>query len=237
LCCFIMDLKTIMDWTPCGHDYQQAVSPPPIQKGYGAGVSKQTNDSQKSPLLPGQTPFYAAKQVSTLQNSPRPPAPAKSLKSCISVGAPGVVPPCIMPLPKSTLSGSSLGDDRESNIRMIPISTEQGQFFIPVDVKAASKAADEKRARNAGASARFRERRKQKEKEASMNIRKLEQQLRDLETKLRVVEAEREFYRSERDRFRDVVERTPSMREFARQAPQNPRPVQTPVFLLPPLYW
>ena len=101
---------------------------------------------------------------------------------------------------------------------------------MPVDVHQASRLADEKRARNAGASARFRQRRKEKEREANTTIEKMQSQNRDLERKLRELEQERDFYRGERDRFRDVVFRTPEMRHLAMQAPPSPQRMRTGSF-------
>lgn len=118
---------------------------------------------------------------------------------------------------------SSSGPGQASSTRMLPMNTDLGQFYIPVDVQAASRVADEKRARNAGASARFRERRKAKEQQASSNIQRLEQQSRDLERKLIAAEQERDFYRNERDRFRDIIYRNPATREQAMAAPPSPR--------------
>lgn len=114
---------------------------------------------------------------------------------------------------------------------MMSFTAEDGShFYVPVDVQAASKVADEKRARNAGASARFRERRKAKEKEASTAISKLEQQNRELEREKRVLEHEKkeaedqkEHYKEDRDRYRDIVRRTPGISHLASQGPPSPR--------------
>ena len=115
-------------------------------------------------------------------------------------------------------------------IQVLTINTLEGVYNVPVDVHQASRVADEKRARNAGASARFRQRRKEKEKEANNIIEKLQQQARELESKLREVEQERDFYRAERDRFRDIVFRTPEMKHLAVQAPLSPRSMRTGSF-------
>lgn len=56
-----------------------------------------------------------------------------------------------------------------------------GNMRIPVDTTAASKGADEKRARNAGASARFRARRREREKEMAEKIAHLENAVKRLE--------------------------------------------------------
>jgi len=108
-------------------------------------------------------------------------------------GPAGTEGPYMTSLPESLFHRGAQSGGQNPNIRFMPISTEHGPMYVPVDVQAASKMADEKRARNAGASARFRERRKQKEKEASMNIQKLEQQLRDLERRVRDAESDRDF--------------------------------------------
>jgi hypothetical protein len=147
---------------------------------------------------------------------------------------PGTEGPYMTSLPESIFQHGAPGGGQNPNIRFMPITTEHGRMYVPVDVQAASKMADEKRARNAGASARFRERRKQKEKEASMNIQKLEQQMRDLERRVRDAESDRDFYRGERDRFRDVCFRNPATRDLAMQAPMSPRLNRTTAFPPPP---
>ncbi|KAK3934153.1 hypothetical protein QBC46DRAFT_87538 [Diplogelasinospora grovesii] len=93
--------------------------------------------------------------------------------------------------------------------------THGEEIFVPVDVHQASKQADEKRLRNAGASARFRLRKKQREEESKAELQKLENQNRDLERTIhelqnrnKELEAEREFYRNDRNRLREIVART-----------------------------
>jgi hypothetical protein len=133
-----------------------------------------------------------------------------------------------------SLYSSSAGSSRQTSasdpIQVLTITTSQGSYTVPVDVHQASRLADEKRARNAGASARFRQRRKEKEKEASVNIEKLNQQNREMERKLRDMEQERDFYRAERDRFRDVIFRAPEMRHLAMQAPPSPHTIRAGSF-------
>jgi hypothetical protein len=123
-------------------------------------------------------------------------------------------------------AGGSVGSSRQAPasdpIQLMTINTSQGSYRVPVEVHQASRLADEKRARNAGASARFRKRRKEKEVEASTTIEKMQQQTRDLERRIREVEHERDFYRSERDRMRDVLNHTPEMRHLI-QSPPSPR--------------
>jgi hypothetical protein len=126
--------------------------------------------------------------------------------------------------PSAIASVPIAGSSRQTSdsIQLMTITTSQGVYSVPVDVHQASRIADEKRARNAGASARFRQRRKEKEKEATTTIEKMQQQTRDLERRVRDVEEERDFYRGERDRFRDLMYRTPEMRHLATQAPPSP---------------
>ncbi|ESZ96116.1 hypothetical protein SBOR_3505 [Sclerotinia borealis F-4128] len=118
---------------------------------------------------------------------------------------------------------------------VLTITTAHGvAYHVPVDTHQASRLADEKRARNAGASARFRQRRKEKEKEASSNIEKLQSQTRDLERRVRDAEGERDFYRGERDRFRDMLLRNPGTRDMALHGPPSPRPIRPMSYPGPP---
>ncbi|KAH6715370.1 hypothetical protein BKA61DRAFT_352324 [Leptodontidium sp. MPI-SDFR-AT-0119] len=135
----------------------------------------------------------------------------------------------------SSLHSSSAGSSRQTSatdpIQVLTITTSQGSYTVPVDVHGASRLADEKRARNAGASARFRQRRKEKEREANTSIEKLQQQARELERRMRDVEQDRDRYRHERDRLRDMVLRNPDMRHLAMQGPPSPQSLQSGSFL------
>ncbi|TKX21035.1 transcription factor-like protein 20 [Elsinoe australis] len=107
------------------------------------------------------------------------------------------------------------GPGGQSTYQLMTVQTANGTVQVPVDVQAASRLADEKRRRNAGASARFRERRKKKEMEASSTIRKLETQVKHLSEDL-------DFYRRERDYLANVVMQAPGAdRHFPR--PASPR--------------
>ncbi|KAI9647067.1 hypothetical protein NHQ30_005069 [Ciborinia camelliae] len=118
---------------------------------------------------------------------------------------------------------------------VLTITTAHGvAYHVPVDTHQASRLADEKRARNAGASARFRQRRKEKEKEASSNIEKLQSQTRELERRVREAEGERDFYRGERDRFRDMLLRNPGTRDMALHGPPSPRSMRPMAYPAPP---
>jgi len=146
--------------------------------------------------------------------------------------------------PPSVSTGSTGGSASASSSRQTPgsdpiqvltITTSEGSYHVPVDVHQASRLADEKRARNAGASARFRQRRKEKEKEANTTIEKMQQQNRELERRVREVEQERDFYRGERDRMRDVLYRTPETRHMAMQGPPSPQSMRAGSFHGQPL--
>lgn len=78
------------------------------------------------------------------------------------------------------------------------IRTPDGLIQIPVDLESGSRWGDEKRKRNAGASARFRQRRKEKELKHAQIVAELEQRVRGL-TKIC------ELYREERDHFYNLV--------------------------------
>ncbi|KAI0180478.1 hypothetical protein GGR52DRAFT_246451 [Hypoxylon sp. FL1284] len=95
-------------------------------------------------------------------------------------------------------------------------------LIVPLDMYNGSKQADEKRQRNAGASARFRARKKDKEIQQGMRIQELESQHRELLKRQQDLEGERDRYRSDRDRLRDIVYRTPGISELAYQGPPSP---------------
>ncbi|KAK0914248.1 hypothetical protein LTS16_002336 [Friedmanniomyces endolithicus] len=103
----------------------------------------------------------------------------------------------------------------QNTYQMMTLETTAGTVQLPVDVQAASRVADEKRARNAGASARFRARRKEKEKEASVTIGKLDQQVKELGE-------DADYYRHERDYLSGALLQTAGgERHFPR--PPSPR--------------
>ena len=116
------------------------------------------------------------------------------------------------PYDTAGITGQSSASDPIRVLRMI---TSEGWFDVPVDEKQASRLADEKRARNAGASARFRKRRKDNEMEANTSIEKLRSRIVELEGRLREVVKERDFYCANRDRLRDIILKTPGLRHYA----------------------
>ncbi|KAI1393434.1 uncharacterized protein F4822DRAFT_12789 [Hypoxylon trugodes] len=95
-------------------------------------------------------------------------------------------------------------------------------LIVPLDMYNGSKQADEKRQRNAGASARFRARKKDKEIQQGLRIQELESQNRELQKRQQEAESDRDRYRSDRDRLREIVYRTPGISELAYQGPPSP---------------
>ncbi|KAK6584488.1 hypothetical protein PZA11_002712 [Diplocarpon coronariae] len=190
------------------------------------GMPTPTSHQQQHGTMqaPGRTSLSQSASPSITVSSSKPPSSHDSPASFFHKGAPAVHPS------SSYYPGSSFGTAIQAGGRMqyqglsgIP----EGIYTVPVDVTAASREADSKRARNAGASARFRQRRKEKEKEANTNIDKLQQQTRDLERKLLDAERERDRYRQERDRLRELVCRNPDTRHMAMQGPPSPQSVRS----------
>ncbi|KAK0281643.1 hypothetical protein LTR91_003869 [Friedmanniomyces endolithicus] len=119
------------------------------------------------------------------------------------------------PITTGGMSYSSGSSSAPNTYQMMTLETTAGTVQLPVDVQAASRVADEKRARNAGASARFRARRKEKEKEASVTIGKLDQQVKELGE-------DADHYRRERDYLSGALLQTAGgERHFPR--PPSPR--------------
>jgi hypothetical protein len=98
-------------------------------------------------------------------------------------------------------------------------------MMIPVDTQIASRAADQKRQRNAGASRRFRERRKLKIEEDQEKLAIFQQTIRDLRGLAEQLEGQRDYYRSEKHRLRAVLQRQPSLAELAAEGPPSPEPL------------
>jgi len=132
------------------------------------------------------------------------------------------VPP--PPAAASFGSQSSLpltGATGQSTYQMMTLKTTEGDVRFPVDVQAASRVADEKRKRNAGASARFRERRKKKEMEAASMISKLEQQIKD-------ISEDADFYKKERDVLAGIIRGTSGGERQLSKRPASPRLQRNP---------
>ena len=191
------------------------------------------------PSTQGYFPSSTFAQAGGMQFAAEPRGQAGTLSTTEGpYSAPPLSQQQAQPGSSSTVSSASASAPASANrqtsasdpIQVLTITTSQGIYNVPVDVHQASRLADEKRARNAGASARFRQRRKEKEREANTTIEKMQTQNRDLERKVRELEQERDFYRGERDRFRDVVFRTPEMRHLAMQAPPSPQSMRTGSF-------
>ncbi|KAH7037985.1 uncharacterized protein B0I36DRAFT_73577 [Microdochium trichocladiopsis] len=119
----------------------------------------------------------------------------------------------------SVLTGTHPGDSQLS-FAINPVGGER--MVIPVETYSGSRQADEKRQRNAGASARFRKRKKTKEEANVLNIQRLEKDVRDLEHRVQEMQAESDRLRADRDRLRDLVHRTPEISYMAFHGPQSP---------------
>lgn len=101
---------------------------------------------------------------------------------------------------------------------------ELAGLLVPVDTKQASRLADEKRLRNAGASARFRQRKKEKERKQQQEYQDLALLNVMLERRNEKLEMQCEHYRSERNRLRDLLRRAtdPGLAEQADAGPPSP---------------
>lgn len=122
--------------------------------------------------------------------------------------------------PRASRASAAGGSDTQLSFAINPVMGER--MIVPVETYSGSKQADEKRQRNAGASARFRRRKKDKEEAKEQAISRLERQLRDLERRTQDIEMDRDRIRSERDRLRDIVFRTPEISNLAFQGPPSP---------------
>ena len=164
----------------------QSVSPTTSYSSYGQG-------GHASPAFPSS--------MVTTQAAPAPPQLLLSRGISTTYETPGLTssaPPTPLPLGTSFRSMSGVGL-ASGHPEMLTLNMSEGPIDVPLDIQAASKIADDRRKRNAGASARFRQRRKEKEREASHTIAKLEQRIRD-------VTEERDFYRQERDHFQRMIQ-------------------------------
>jgi len=231
-----------------GYNFPPPVSGPPLNRraSIAAIGPSRLPHSQSASRSPSYSSYSSQPSPAPIYQIGQPLHPTtyysgSALKGTLVEGGlaqanpPGREGPYMTHLSESILFQGSPSGGHGSNIRTLPISTELVQMYMPVDVQAGSKGADEKRKRNAAASARFRERRKLRGKESTTNIQKLEQQSKELENKLKEAEQERDFYRLERDRFRDVLFRNPATREVALQAPPSPRLTRPPPVPLQPL--
>lgn len=106
----------------------------------------------------------------------------------------------------------------------LTLQTNTGEHItVPLDVHQGSRQADEKRHRNAGASARFRARKKERDKDMRDTLQRLESENREVSRHAQDLQAERDFYRNERNRLREIVSRIPEIREHAERGPPSPR--------------
>lgn len=217
-----------------GHPAQPLVQPlsgvalPGILTSGGSGPNLNSTARSSSQPMVGQAqepPVRQSEASSQQQRAPVFPSPSPYTTS---------MPPAVRGLPAAALAdprwppvlaaqqglrGPGLSEEHSTLMFATP-GGEPVEFVV--DTTNASRHADEKRLRNAGASARFRQRKKDKDHQKDSAIEKLEAQNRELERRIRDLESERERYRVDRDRLRDVVHRTPSISDLAYQGPRSP---------------
>lgn len=166
--------------------------------------ASQYNDGCRVPSLPGSG---SSGSTSYLNEPASPYAHPGSTYS--HVGGTG------MQIAHSAMPVTGQGS-QQGAYRLMMFDPEQGSIEIPVDVVGASRVADEKRRRNAGASARFRARKKEKEQASTKELDDMRQQIQDLGE-------DAEFYRQERDVLASALYSTT---EGERHFPRRPSPRQ-----------
>ncbi|KAI1777909.1 hypothetical protein F4818DRAFT_439228 [Hypoxylon cercidicola] len=212
-----------------GRAHHPGVGPPttlaPLTTPPPRSLSQPTPSPFNAPgQEPQQPPGGPGNQIRPHGYGPSPPYPTAA-------------PPSNRPYPPSLPVGDSrwsgmLGGSSQagpSNVRgMVGMDGHAAMnvggepLIVPLDMYNGSKQADEKRQRNAGASARFRARKKDKELQQGIRIQELESQHRELLKRQQEIESERDRYRNDRDRLRDIVYRTPGISELAYQGPPSP---------------
>lgn len=205
---------------PPSHTFGTALPPP--------SLSPVTSRSLSQPIV-GHT-FPASVQSSDyLHSTNRPPlpgsaaarTPSQPLASNTPPGGPGATETRWSTGNYGSLAGLSWGRGLPvgESQHLLTITPQYGEeIVVPVDTHQGSKTQDQKRQKNAIASARFRTRKKEREHQ-------LEVDNHELGLRVRELEAEREFYRSERNRLRDIVARTPSISHWA-NGPPSPVPTR-----------
>ncbi|KAL9062736.1 MAG: hypothetical protein Q9157_008675 [Trypethelium eluteriae] len=190
-----------------GYGFPAAPTPPiPESRRPSGAITGPIHSSSASPSTQLSTHSHASRtSPATLLGMPPEQAPSSHPSTTSTPG----------PHDRDRPQGIPVSSTGHSSYQLMTFNTVRGAVQFPVDVQAASRAADDKRRRNAGASARFRARRKEKEREASTTISRLEQQLKD-------AKEDADFYRREREYLTTVLLRTPSGdQHFPR--PMSPR--------------
>ena len=176
-----------------GYGFPSAPTPP-------ISESRRMSGDMPGPIQPSSG--SPSTQVSAYSQVSRT-SPAMLLGMSTEQGRSPYYPPSsdasgVPPSDRERTPGIPVSSTGHSSYQLMTFNTAQGAVQFPVDVQAASRAADDKRRRNAGASARFRARRKEKEREASTTISRLERHLKD-------AREDAEFYRRERDYLGSVL--------------------------------
>ena len=221
------------------HSPRSGPPPPPITPYYGISTSRPGAVTSSAPPArplsqPAATPFTIPGPISPGTQGPPPhtrqqgyPTPYTTENTPSSLSYSSSLPS------GGTRQQSGYGGISHHHQRfsitdgqpILAINPEGGErMLIPVNTDHASKAADEKRQRNAGASARFRQRKKDKDEAKEMALRRMESQARELERRNRELEAELDRTRADRNRLRDIVSHTPGISDLAYQGPPSPDP-------------
>jgi hypothetical protein len=193
-----------------------AAPPPPALSPIAARSLSQPVVSHGLP--PKLAPDY-------LQSSTRPPLPGPGPARYPSQPGPARETPSSGPGGETRWSTSNYGSlaglpwGRNLPVgesqHLLTITPQYGEeIVVPVDTHQGSKTQDQKRQKNAIASARFRTRKKEREHQLEMDNHELGVRVRELE-------AERDFYRNERNRLKDIVSQTPSISQWA-DGPPSP---------------
>ncbi|OLN81532.1 hypothetical protein CCHL11_10406 [Colletotrichum chlorophyti] len=153
------------------------------------------------PPLPRGAPDYQGPPQGFPQGSNVPPPQPQAVPVW---SAPGAGTPLYQSLRSDVAKAGA-----EGGVTLAMGGGSGGGIIVPVDCHGGSKQADEKRQRNAGASARFRQRKKEKDQSTVLELQRLQVVYREMESRMRDLTQERDFYRDERNRLRDVVLRTP----------------------------
>jgi hypothetical protein len=166
-----------------------------------AMATEYSHSSGRAPLLgPGRTPYPPQPPLGRDVPTAGPLGETRWSSSTGGYGSLGGV---------SWARGMPMGESQH----LLTITPQFGEeIVVPVDTHQGSKTQDQKRQKNAIASARFRTRKKEREHQ-------LEVDNHELAVRVRELEGERDFYRRERNRLRDIVSRTPNISEWANGPP------------------
>ncbi|KAI1318410.1 hypothetical protein F5Y16DRAFT_135050 [Xylariaceae sp. FL0255] len=170
---------------------------------------------QAPPGWPPNTPFTHVTTPSTFP--PVAPAPGPDLRLAGAQATP-------FSFGSGGTRNMTFADGQQAILHIQP--TFGPDMMIPVDTHQGSKQSNDKRKRNAVASAKFRENKKKKDEEGREEIRRLRWENRQFSTQLGMIQADAERLRGDRDRLRNIVAATEGISHHAYTGPPTPpRPV------------